>query len=506
MTGQGGLLPVGQDARRKGRGLADLPSDLHPAMYAWVTELRSFYTGLDMTLADLQAVLGVDPATLSRYLRGKRLPEIEFLGRLYKAIEDKTGASLRPEVRANVRALYFAACATHDPSRHEVYVLRDALAAAQQRAQEAEDRVRSLEARLSIEQSRRGVLEDRLTTLAAVAAPAPIGGTEVQRLRDQRDSLAQEYESGVLELTDLMRQLRMREEAYRATEDQLHEAERRLNAGMERQWREEEAGGGSRRWGRRPSDAPVAEVPLSLDAARQAHAAFGQLGRRTQVLLQRQLAQIDEARQGLRDGRSPEDTLGELAHLATRARRNSENLLLLAGETPGRVWSTPVPLPEILRHAAAEVEQHGRIDLVDVPTSLVGGREVSGLIRLFAELLDNATRFSAPATRVTVNAATLPEGGMTVAIHDAGIGLSEEYREIINAQLSDPPQLPGSRRQGLYIVGLLAAQHQSGVRLDPHPDGGTSAHITLSSLLFTTIQRGLPAADATSWTAAPEPG
>ncbi|MET9880826.1 ATP-binding protein [Actinacidiphila glaucinigra] len=475
-----------------------MPPDLHPAMHAWATELRGFYTGLDMTLAELQSVLGVDPATLSRYLKGKRLPEIEFLGRMYTAVEDKTGAALLPAVRANVRALYFAACAAHDPNRHEVYVLRDALAAAQRRAQEAEDRIRTLEARLSIEQSRRGELESRLTTLEAVAVPAPGGGTEVQQLRDQRAALSQKYEDNLRSLTDQMRELRTLEDAYRATEDQLHEAERRLDAGLELQWSQEEADGENRRWRKRPSDGPVAEVPLSLDAARQAHAAFGQLGRRTQALLQRQLAEIDHARQALLGGQSPHDALGELETLATRARRNSENLLLLAGETPGRVWPTPVPLVEVLHHAAGEVEQRSRVDLANVPSSLVGGREVAGLIRLFAELLDNATRFSAPATRVTVNAVALPDGGTAVAIHDAGIGLSEEHLEIINAQLSDPPQMPGSRRQGLYIVGLLAAQHQASVRLDPHPSGGTSAHITLSSLLFTAGQRSLPAADATS--------
>ncbi|MFJ5221038.1 sensor histidine kinase, partial [Streptomyces sp. NPDC088354] len=121
-----------------------------------------------------------------------------------------------------------------------------------------------------------------------------------------------------------------------------------------------------------------------------------------------------------------------------------------------------------------------------------------GLIRLFAELVDNATRFSAPATRVTVNASPLPDGGVRVAIHDAGIGMSDEDRDIVNARLSDPPQLPGSRRQGLYIVGLLAAQHQSHVRLDAHPGGGTSAHVTLSPLMVTTGQRSLPAAETAS--------
>ncbi|MFJ5220167.1 helix-turn-helix domain-containing protein [Streptomyces sp. NPDC088354] len=349
-------------------------------MHAWATELRRFYTGLDMTLAELQAVLGVDPATLSRYLKGIRLPEIEFLGRLYKGIEDKTGAALLPEVRANVRALYFAACAAHDPDRHEVYVLRDALGEAQRRAEDAEDKVRKLEAQLHLEQDHRGELESRLHMLESAAVPQQTADVEVGLLRDRRDDLSRRYEDGVRTLTEQMRQLRDLEQEYRNTEDQLHEAERRLEAGLEQRWREEDAShAGRRRRRRRPSGEQPSGVSLSPDAARQAWAAFAALGRRSQGLIQRQLATIDEARQDLLDGRSPDAALGELDHLATRVRRTSENLLLLAGEAPGRVWTAPMPLAEILRHAGTEVEQGGRIDLNDFPDTLIAGREVAGL-------------------------------------------------------------------------------------------------------------------------------
>ncbi|WP_326581796.1 ATP-binding protein (plasmid) [Actinacidiphila glaucinigra] len=445
-----------------------------------------------MTLGELQGVLGLDPGTLSRYLNGRRLPEIEFLGRLYQAIEDKLGAPLVPEVRANVRALYFAACAAHDPNRHEVYVLRDELAAAQRRAQEAEEQVRTLEAQLSIELDRRGELENRLHSLQIVAVAESGNGAEVVRLRDQREELSRQYEDHLRALTDQMRRLRDLEDAYHSTGEQLHQAERRLEAGLEEAWREEEASGSRRRWRSRASDGPPDQLPLSPDAAREAWAAFALLSRRSQVHLQRLLAEIDGARHGHRD---PDAALSAVAKLAIGARRNSENMLLLAGEAPGRVWSTPVPLSEVLRHAAAEVEQGARIDLADVPPVFVGGREVAGLIRLFAELLDNAARFSAPATRVTVSVEVLPDGGGTVAIHDAGIGMSEEDRETINARLSNPPKMPGSRRQGVHIVGLLAVQHQARVQLDPHPGGGTSAYVTLSPLLFTAGRRSLPAAD-----------
>ncbi len=153
------------------------------------------------------------------------------------------------------------------------------------------------------------------------------------------------------------------------------------------------------------------------------NAMFTNLSRRSQGLIQRQLSLISEleSREADPDQLS---SLFKLDHLATRMRRNGENLLVLAGEEPGRRWTRPVPLVDVLRAAASEVEQYERIELSAVPATEVAGRVVNDLVHLLAELLENATSFSSPQTKVKVTGHALPDGRVLVEIHDTGIGLS----------------------------------------------------------------------------------
>ncbi len=153
------------------------------------------------------------------------------------------------------------------------------------------------------------------------------------------------------------------------------------------------------------------------------NAMFTNLSRRSQGLIQRQLSLISEleSREADPDQLS---SLFKLDHLATRMRRNGENLLVLAGEEPGRRWTRPVPLVDVLRAAASEVEQYERIELASVPTTEVAGRVVNDLVHLLAELLENATSFSSPQTKVKVTGHALPDGRVLIEIHDTGIGLS----------------------------------------------------------------------------------
>lgn len=153
------------------------------------------------------------------------------------------------------------------------------------------------------------------------------------------------------------------------------------------------------------------------------NAMFTNLSRRSQGLIQRQLSLISEleSREADPDQLS---SLFKLDHLATRMRRNGENLLVLAGEEPGRRWTRPVPLVDVLRAAASEVEQYERVELASVPGTDVAGRVVNDLVHVLAELLENATSFSSPQTKVKVTGHALPDGRVLVEIHDTGIGLS----------------------------------------------------------------------------------
>jgi signal transduction histidine kinase len=211
------------------------------------------------------------------------------------------------------------------------------------------------------------------------------------------------------------------------------------------------------------------------------NAIFTNLSRRNQSLIEGQLTLITELENNEADPDQLE-SLFRLDHLATRMRRNGENLLVLAGEEPGRRWDQPVPLVDVLRAASSEVEQYERIELSGVPEAEIHGRAVTDLVHLLAELLENATTFSSPQTKVRVTATRLPDGRVMIEIHDKGIGLTAEDFADINHKLANPPTVDVaiSQRMGLFVVGRLSDRH--GIRVQLRPSGeqaGTTSLVML---------------------------
>ncbi|MGW7205297.1 nitrate- and nitrite sensing domain-containing protein [Streptomyces sp. NPDC054837] len=211
------------------------------------------------------------------------------------------------------------------------------------------------------------------------------------------------------------------------------------------------------------------------------NAIFTNLSRRNQSLIEGQLTLITELENNEADPDQLEN-LFRLDHLATRMRRNGENLLVLAGEEPGRRWDQPVPLVDVLRAASSEVEQYERIELSGVPEAEIHGRAVTDLVHLLAELLENATTFSSPQTKVRVTATRLPDGRVMIEIHDKGIGLTAEDFADINHKLANPPTVDAaiSQRMGLFVVGRLSDRH--GIRVQLRPSGeqaGTTSLVML---------------------------
>ncbi|MER0448508.1 nitrate- and nitrite sensing domain-containing protein [Streptomyces sp. Edi4] len=211
------------------------------------------------------------------------------------------------------------------------------------------------------------------------------------------------------------------------------------------------------------------------------NAIFTNLSRRNQSLIEGQLTLITDLENNEADPDQLE-SLFRLDHLATRMRRNGENLLVLAGEEPGRRWDQPVPLVDVLRAASSEVESYERIELSGVPEAEIHGRAVTDLVHLLAELLENATTFSSPQTKVRVTATRLPDGRVMVEIHDKGIGLTAEDFADINHRLANPPAVDAevSQRMGLFVVGRLADRH--GIRVQLRPSGeqaGTTSLVML---------------------------
>lgn len=193
---------------------------------------------------------------------------------------------------------------------------------------------------------------------------------------------------------------------------------------------------------------------------------FVNLSRRTQGLVERQLKLIDRLESGEQDPQQL-DNLFQLDHLATRMRRNSENLLVLAGTDAAGRSGRPVRLVDVLRAAVSEVEQYQRLVLQQPPAVLVLGRSASDLVHLLAELLDNATQFSPPASQVMVSSDFAADGSVAIEVADCGVGMTEAELAEANQRLASPPVVDASvsRRMGLFVVGRLAGRHGIKVQL-----------------------------------------
>ncbi|CCH33794.1 nitrate- and nitrite sensing domain-containing protein [Actinosynnema sp. NPDC047251] len=209
---------------------------------------------------------------------------------------------------------------------------------------------------------------------------------------------------------------------------------------------------------------------------------FINLSRRSQALVERQITVIDRLEQ---DEQDPDQlaSLFELDHLATQMRRNSENLLVLSGTTVNRRVTRPVPINEVLGAAVSEVEKYARVQVAPAPELKVQGRVVNDLAHLIAELLDNATAFSKPTTKVTVRAIETRRGEVSIRIHDRGVGMQEQDIIDSNIKLAEPPEVDVSvaREMGLYVVGQLAKRHEIRVTLTNNDDieGGVTAQVVL---------------------------
>jgi signal transduction histidine kinase len=207
---------------------------------------------------------------------------------------------------------------------------------------------------------------------------------------------------------------------------------------------------------------------------------FINLGRRNHKLLSRTLTYITQLESDERDPGTLQN-LFRLDHLTTRMRRHAESLLVLAGSPPLRTWSRPVPIADVLRAALSEIETYDRVDIKELEPVEVRGASVSDLAHLLAELLENATAFSPPQTRVRV-LGRIDSDGYTVVVVDEGIGMSSAELESANQLINSPNEsgfLSDSRMLGLGVVGRLAARHGFRVNLTASPVGGVVAWVTL---------------------------
>ena len=231
---------------------------------------------------------------------------------------------------------------------------------------------------------------------------------------------------------------------------------------------------------------------------------FINLARRNQPLIARQLSVIDSLES---DERDP-DRLGSLFtldHLATRMRRNSDSLLVLAGVDERATGRANVPILDVVRGAVSETTDFARIDTAGITAEVeIAGYAATDLAHLLSELLENATSFSTPASRVLVTTQSSGDG-MELVISDKGIGISVERMTALNTLLADPPP-PGlvlSRSLGLVVVARLAQRTGVRVMLRSAPNVGTAAVLSLPASI---VRRVNDAADAVDLVAEEDAG
>ncbi|MET8351045.1 MULTISPECIES: nitrate- and nitrite sensing domain-containing protein [unclassified Micromonospora] len=221
-------------------------------------------------------------------------------------------------------------------------------------------------------------------------------------------------------------------------------------------------------------------------------AMFLNLARRSQTLVDRMIGELDAIERGEEDPKRLAQ-LFELDHLATRMRRNDENLLVLAGADSAVPRREDALVVDVLRAAQSEVELYNRIEFGTVDTDIsVAAHAVNDVVRLVAELLDNATRFSPPNTTVVADGRRIRDY-VLIQIEDRGLGLSDEQLDSLNRRLAAPPSVDVAafRLMGLAVVSRLASRYGIRVELRRNMEGGTVAQVTLpAATVVLPVNRG----------------
>jgi anti-sigma regulatory factor (Ser/Thr protein kinase) len=206
------------------------------------------------------------------------------------------------------------------------------------------------------------------------------------------------------------------------------------------------------------------------------------LERRNQSLLHRQLRLLDT----LARRESDDDTLGDLFradHLATRMRRNLEKSITLAGGAPGRRWSRPMPMAEVVRAAAAEISEYGRVSTARIDPVALAGPAITDVMHLLAELIENAATFAPAETRVRV-VGERHGIGYRITVTDVGPGMTGDDLATAARVLADPEPPAGGTWWGLYAAGRFAARSGVVIALHNGPDGGLVADVDLPVALI----------------------
>ncbi|MCG8969790.1 sensor histidine kinase KdpD [Streptomyces sp. CL12-4] len=241
-----------------------------------------------------------------------------------------------------------------------------------------------------------------------------------------------------------------------------------------------------------------------------AERSFVDIARRVQAIVHQQNKELREMEED--HGRNPEvfDDLLRIDHGTALIGRLADSISVIGGGRPGRQWPDPVALYSVLRGAMSRILEYRRINLASIAKVNIKGTAVEPVIHAAAELLDNATRYSPPGSKVHVTA-TEVQSGVCIEIEDAGVSLSEESRARIEGLLEDAKRgtdvqdLSHHPRLGLSVVGRLCTQYGMDVSLRASAYGGVRAILIVPSKMMTT-EPGVGLAHGIGATSIPTPG
>ncbi|WP_175412620.1 sensor histidine kinase KdpD [Streptomyces sp. TRM64462] len=172
--------------------------------------------------------------------------------------------------------------------------------------------------------------------------------------------------------------------------------------------------------------------------------------------------------------------------------RLAASVAVLGDSRPGRQWSKPISLYDIVRGGMSRIVEFPRVKLQSIAEVAVIGKGAEPLMHLLAELLDNATTFSPPNSPVQVSASEVPSG-VAIEIEDRGVGLTEEVRQRIDRVMAhatsdtlDLGDLGETTQLGLSVVSRLAKKNGLVVDLRTSVYGGVRAVVLVPRSLITT--------------------
>jgi signal transduction histidine kinase len=230
----------------------------------------------------------------------------------------------------------------------------------------------------------------------------------------------------------------------------------------------------------------VEEVAIGERRRAAATAACANAAGRVQALTTSILADLREI-----ENHCAENMLGDVLkvdHSTAQAGRLADSIAVLTGARSGRRWAKPIRMESILRGAMGRIGAYQRVRVHSTSGAAVAGYAAEDVMHALAELMDNATKFSAPSEEVHVYVEDLHNGAV-ITIEDGGLGMKPQA--LVRAEkavaLHEPLDLTAlsGTRLGLAVVGQLGRKHQLHVFFRPSSRGGIGVVMRIPNHLIT---------------------